>query len=383
MNINITIKTEGFGFQIFEELYAYRQSLDNQQGLNSKYHPGWNISVNAPYSKSDFNILYDYMPEEASNLDDYNLVFFCNSGEPLLSATPLMAKMVSNNKVYLISNSYLDSTHSLSGKIAWYPHNFNTCRGYWARYFYPQHFENLRRLNQPRNKNIIMINGSNKSWRYHFYKLLTEQLPNLPAVSNIAAAISKTFDSQWESKEDQQFRDYVNELYPYTQSNEYTVNYRTNTVPIGIGGKFGELMPGYFIMPEYFEYHCVVFPESTWQNNELAVTEKSLKCFYSGSLPFPIGGANINRMYNEIGFSTAWNLLPEELKKFDSILDHNTRYQEAIKAIKWLEEYPKVFQTEYSQKLVQQNQTNMLVGSCDLLAMQRLEKIILDCYNKL
>ena len=382
MNINIKLQAESHGFQMFEALYSYRQSLDNQQGLQSCYKSDWNIVVNAPYSDKDLTILFDYMPTELPNLDQFDLVFFCNGGEPLLAATSLMAELLALDKVYLIANSYLEPTHPLFAKVVWFPHNVSSCRDFWSQYFYPQHFENLQRIQRPRTSDIIMINGTNKSWRHHFCNLLTNSCPSIPKISNINANIDKTIDSQWESAEDQVFRDYVNLLYPCSFTNEFETNYVDNSIAIGIDNKFGQLLPGYFIMPEYFDYRCIIFPESSWLNNELAITEKSLKCFYAGSLPFPIGGANINQLYKNLGFSTAWNLLPEELQLFDSILDHDLRYQSAVQAIDWLNQNPQVFQTEYSQQLINQNKLNMLIGNCDLLAVKQLANIILNCYNK-
>ena len=163
--------------------------------------------------------------------------------------------------------------------------------------------------------------------------------------------------------------------------------YQDNSIPepdhyydlcptIGIDGKFGKIAPGYFIMPEYFEYACVIFPESTWQNNELAITEKALKCFYTGSLPFPIGGANVNQLYNDIGFYTAWNLLPDNLKQFDQITDHVTRYQQAVVAVDWLNSNYAVFKSDQARSLINQNQYNFLICACDNISIKQLHDLI-------
>jgi hypothetical protein len=130
--------------------------------------------------------------------------------------------------------------------------------------------------------------------------------------------ILTTLDSQFESNEDTEFRQQVNNWYPTNNKiHETQSEYSTGSVAVGIDKKFGRVIPGYFILPEYFMYRCVIFPESTWQNDELCLSEKICKCFYAESLPWPIGGSNIHKLYNEIGFYTAWNVLPDHLKLFD------------------------------------------------------------------
>ena len=380
MKINITTRATSPGTQIFDILYAYRQSLNNQQGLASKYSSDWLITIGEVDTTADLNILFDHMPDTSTDLDSYDLVFLCNNGEPLRVATPCIAELVKLDKVYLVANSYLDQSHPLFNKVIWFTHNFNTCKDYWTRYFYPQRFENLQRSKHARLGNIIAINGLNRANRHHFFKMLKEQCPELPMICNIGETVTKLLDSQWESVEDQQFRDSVNNHYvnKIPSARQVSDNYYSNIITVGINNKFGDIPPGYFIMPAYFEYACVVFPETTWQNNDLAITEKALKCFYARSLPFPIGGARTNQLYNELEFFTAWNLLPEELKQFDNVLDHNQRYHLAAQAVDWLYKNPQVFQSDLAKTMVEHNRNNFIDGKYDLIVAQSLEKIILS-----
>jgi hypothetical protein len=167
---------------------------------------------------------------------------------------------------------------------------------------------------------------------------------------------------------------YVNGLYhPPTR---YQSQYYDNLIKTGIDNKFGEIPPGYFQLPLYYENSCVIFPESSWQNNELSVTEKSIKCFYAGSIPFPIGGANTNHLYNELGFYTAWNLLPDEFKQFDSMINHVERVSACVDAIKWLCDHPEVFETPEFVYYTQQNKINALTCRCDNLAVEKFDQLI-------
>ena len=136
------------------------------------------------------------------------------------------------------------------------------------------------------------------------------------------------------------------------------------------------------MLPEYFENSCIIYPETTWQNNELTITEKTLKCCFAGSLPFPVGGSNINIMLNDMGFYTAWNLLPRKLREFDSILDHNIRYKKMVDAIKWLIDNPYVFQSKKFHEYIIENRNNMLTCKSELEQVINLNNIIEKIVSK-
>jgi hypothetical protein len=371
MKINLTIKKHGVGFQIFDAWYGLLQSL------MPNYESPVEIHVNAPHLSEDFNILCDYMPNDYSEqqLAKYDLIFFCNGGEPLTVSTKTMGNLIDRENVYLITNTYLTESHPLKHKAIWFPHNIQTCRDYWTRHFYPQYYENIKNRSIDRKAGLVAINGAVRTNRHYFFKLLEQQIPNILRLSNIGTTIHKLNDARWESVEDTQFREWVNDCYQDNSIPEPD-HYYDLCPKIGIDGKFGKIAPGYFIMSEYFEYACVIFPESTWQNNELAITEKALKCFYTGSLPFPIGGANVNQLYNDIGFYTAWNLLPDNLKQFDQITDHVTRYQQAVVAVDWLNSNYAVFKSDQARSLINQNQYNFLICACDNISIKQLHDLI-------
>jgi hypothetical protein len=377
MKINIKNQQYPIAEQIFDGLFGYRQSL------NLEYRSDLDITINAPYDPLNFNILLAYLPNSQLDISKYDLVLFCNGGEPLQVGTTAMVSMLKLPNVYLIANSYLDAKHPMNDRVIWYPHNWSTCRDYWTRHFYPQYFENLKNINKKRNNSLIAINGINRTWRHHFFQLMYNQVPDIHILSNINAVVTKLMDSQWESIQDQVFRDWVNDEYAeYIKPQPFTnVLPRNSEMSIGINNKFGQIPLGYFIMPEYFEYACVIFPETAWQNNELNITEKALKCFYAGSLPFPIGGANINQLYNKVGFSTAWNLLPDNLKLFDSVLNHSERYSLAVSAIKWLYQHPEVFQTIECQQMQEQNKFNFLTGTGQVTSIVNFDQFIQEKFN--
>jgi len=129
-------------------------------------------------------------------------------------------------------------------------------------------------------------------------------------------------------------------------------------------------------LPLYYQNRCVIFPESSWINDQVTITEKALKCFFSLSLAWPIGGANTNLLYNEIGFETVWNLLPEQLRRYDSEHDHFQRTEGLVRAIKWVWEHPETLTGSQAQAIVQKNQTNFLANALNINYVDRFDRII-------
>jgi hypothetical protein len=361
MKINIAVYGSGIGLQMFDAWYAFKQS-------QSKYKTDIEVSITPERQSADLNILFSYNPSHLKT-NEYDLVFFCNGGETLQVGTDYMQQHLEKDNCYLIANSYVTVDHQLHDKIVWFPHNIQTCRDFWTRHFYPQYFENAVNQNLNRTESIMIINGENRSWRNHVFS----QLGNINTHSLLSRAVTTTNHAPWESTQDTEYREFVNEQYSLERPKD---NYYTNAVDIGIDKKFGPANPGYFVMPEYYTHHCVVFPESTWQNNELAITEKALKCFYAGSIPFPVGGANINALYNKLGFSTAWNLLPKDMRAYDSNTHHASRVEQTVNAIRWLSLNSNVFHSTECNAMQQHNFAQFLNNQIEHDAILKLDRVL-------
>jgi hypothetical protein len=208
------------------------------------------------------------------------------------------------------------------------------------------------------SENIAMIALGDVVSKHHAIELIKSAAPTVSIKSSIGAKITTT-ESAYLSAEDRIFCEFVNSRYTASRSANW---YYRNKVYIGVDKKFGSIPPGYFLIDEYYNNKVIVFPETSWTNNELSITEKSLKCFMARCLPMPIAGANVNKLYNNIGYKTAWNLLPAELQAFDAVLDHATRYQGLATAVAWLHDNSQTFESEDYKQMVQQNHTNFLRG---------------------
>ena len=262
--------------QLFDKWYAYRQSLND---------PTYKADVTVSYSDTSVpnavNIWLDVLPASLDKrLLEYDLVFLCNGGEPLsTSATNIMKVLSARDNVYFVVDLYVTQDHPLQDKIIWYSVDNLNCNDSWIRSFYPHFYENHKKLLTKRSGNVCAINGENRMNRKMFFDTIKTQIPSLAMKDSYNAGIVKLAPSLWESADDREFREYVNSLYQETDTRVSNTMLR-DRVNIGIDNKFGSLQPGYIILDEYFEYNCAVFPEITWQNDELCLTEKALKCFY-------------------------------------------------------------------------------------------------------
>jgi hypothetical protein len=191
----------------------------------------------------------------------------------------------------------------------------------------------------------------------------------------LAQKIIKTKDGMFESFHDRQFREQVNNIYD-TLDHDPDYTYYDNSLDVGMGHLKRKVVPGWLLIDSYLRFKCVIFPETTWMNDDLQITEKIVKCFFNRNIPWPIGGRYINRQYNEIGFFTAWNLLPSEYQTFDLIEDHFERYQLLAIAVKWLYDNQDVLYSQTAQKMLDQNFFEVTKFTSVVEPMVRINNII-------
>lgn len=356
------------GLQVFDRYCAYKQSINRQT-----YQADITIEFGKPESGA-LNIAFVSMPKKIfCNLSDYDFVFVENAGETLETVTPYIAEVLKNSNVYFMCGAFLTDDHPLADKVIPYNHNIRFFHDCITRGFYPQYYQRAKQIFNP-TKDILYINGANRTWRKYFIDLLAQH-PGLVDIRNsLGNEIRETHDCLFEDPYDCAFREFLKESYNRGAVDDY--KYYSNSVKIGIDQKFGEVPPGYFLLEEYYQYQCIVFPESGWINNQQHATEKIYKCFVSGAIPFPISGAKIHQIYNSHGYQTAWNLLPKDLQKFDDELDHCVRYKQIIQAIKWLKTNPSIFSSDQANNLRKQNQINFYKNTIDMITVQRLDSVL-------
>jgi hypothetical protein len=362
MKFNVhSTKKDLTGLMIFDYLHAWRHNLVTNQASDVDYI----VTDPGQFLDGYIDILYLDIHEhpfpswQLDEADRYDFIFLDNHSDALCTSSEIMIKLINQYKhAYLVIDSFLDLEHTYAHKYIPVCADHYAIKEFWIDSRYPTSYFSDHYKDVLRKYNMIYINGTNRSWRQYSLDLLKQEIPNLPTISNYNKLVV-TNDSFFESAQDTEFKKFVNDKYQGSYVKETTSkggeSYYNEGIRIGSNGKFGEILPGYMIMKEYFEYQCVVFPESTWQNNELAITEKSWKCFFTKSIPMPIGGSNIHGLYNQLGLATAWNLLPKSLQEFDQIENHQQRYQGVTKAVKWLHDNPDIFNSEQAKQIVDSN----------------------------
>jgi len=380
--INVQVSNTSVSLQIFDALYAYRQHLH----CDNSYESDWQINFSDFNENADINILFDSMPSDDipyGYIKKFDLIFVSNASEPLWVSTDAMHKVQDFDNVYYVVESILSKTHLLYDKVISSVADASNTNDYFTGKFYPHFYENYKNASTiKREPTIIAINGQNRTWRHHFFNKIKDNT-NVNIFNSIyASEVANTDHSHWETAEDTTFRCMLESKYRdeidvwVNETDERQQSYYDNQLNIGINAKFGKIPPGYSILPIYFVNSCVIYPETAWQNDELTITEKTLKCFYAKSLPFAFGGSNINTLLNENNFYTAWNLLPTHLQQFDFIKDHEERYTAMIDAIRWLNENPDVFLSNEFSDLVGSNLIQAVTGGIDVRTVKRANDII-------
>ena len=372
---------------LFDIYYAYKQ----YQNRNNSYQPDLDIKfleMSSFYHASEvdaINIGWYHMPDcvDEISYDKFDLILFDNDHHHLEVCTEAIYHSVNHhNNCYLVFGCYLPDDHAYKHKIIWHPQQF-VDRDYYTRPMYPQYFEKQNNRNPTRNKKIIYINGHNRAHRQYFLDILDKHnLSNLEIKNSITSHVSETKECFFQSKEDSDFLDHVMSIYPNAKRNEPDSVYYKNNISIGIDAKYGKTPPGYVLIDEYFEYSCVIFPETAWINNEIFITEKITKCFLAKTLPWPIGGANTNHLYNRLGFKTAYNLLPLEHQQFDSEIDHVKRTYLCVKAVQWLSENMHVLETDLAKSIVKHNYELYHVSALDVFGAQKLDALISEVIDE-
>jgi hypothetical protein len=362
MKIGIDVQYPSVGLQIFDSLYAWDQSRSTVPAMKSTLQIKESID-----GDEDLKIFFSYMPEDLDgyNLDNYDIIIFCNGGESLDIATGVIADNIHRANAYFLTNSYVGPTHQLKEKVICYIPSIPLCRDYWNRPFYPQMYMHSKFKQLPRDQFMIGINGQNKSWRVQAFEFMQQAVPDLYVRSSLdpTGAIMALTGAIFKTDEDEQYRNYVNKKYNAVMRDPDSPDpYYDNSVTIGVEDRFGKVPPGYFMLEEYYRYKCIIFPQRMWMNDEVAMTEKELKCFYAKTMPFIFGGGNTSTLMSELGWYTAWDLLPKELQEYDTDFNHERRYQRQAQALAWLHHHPEVFDSTECQTMIQHNYEKFLEG---------------------
>ena len=355
-----TDKSDYVGLEIFDYLLAYSQ-------WHSDYNHTLDIELGDPTPQA-FNIAFVSMPQTAlHDLDHFDIVILDNADEAFGRGTEhLYHALFQFDNSYLACNSILHPEHPqyaklnpriITSMICWHQHR----RTYIDPVYAPSYEFNMEAHNVG---SLVYINGRNRSWRECITQLLQQHAPEVPHHNIINnSVVSETKFSWHEDQYDTAMRIQCNDSLVNQKHNNLPPDQRWPALPAGVRSRFGEVEFHDRFFDAFRHNAVIVYPESTWQNNVLSLTEKSLRCFLHQRWAMPFGGANIHALFRNQGFETAWSLLPKGLQQFDQCLDHKQRWQQQAQAVQWLAEHPEVFDSDHARNVLLQNKAQCIVWS--------------------
>lgn len=372
MKINVYATQDLTALKIFDFYYAYTQA----QNRNGGYRSNVQIDVtDNPIPQPDaINIAMVYMPEESIDnvVNTFDLVLLDNQHHPLEICTDVIFQSIQKyNNCYFINGARLTANYPLSEKFIYL--DLDSSMDYFGQAQYPQYYEIAEHSNKQRRP-MTYINGQNRTNRQYFMEMIEHVVP----CRNTWPRMSPMFESFFEDEYDRAFRTDMNARYEWKpDASEWSQNhYYADSVKLGTQGKYGELPPGYFLLDDYFDYHCVIYSDTCWLNNQLFLSEKLGKCVAANTIPWPVGGANLNRLYNDAGYLTAWNLLPDMLQSYDANLNHHERMQQTARAVEWIKQHPEVWVSDQANQIREKNLSNFYKKKTNVAGVTKLHQIL-------
>ena len=357
--MNICVDTERqdyLGLEVFDYLVGYWQYVSDYQHTPT-------IVFAKPQSNS-YNILFLHMPTSVpDNLGQYDLVLLDNGDEPFGRGTAAIYQILDTTPhSRLLCNSILADDHIMKSRVINSSIMWGTHRRYYTDPKFPQQYE----LNSSSEKNsMVFINGRNSTSRRYWTEVLQHYAPEIPHHNDLHCGITnETYQCWHESPEDTEFRQTVNQQYVTDAVNSTPPEQRWPPLPAGVNGRAGATLFEDQFINAFREHKTIIYPETPWQNFQISLNEKSLKCFLHQKFAMPVSGAFTHQLYSELGFKTAWHLLPSQHQNFDSMENHVDRYLLQARAVRWLWENPEVFETNQARAMLIDNQVQcMLVSS--------------------
>lgn len=348
-----------YGLQLIDYFDVYLQNLNIEHEIKIVD----NVNNAGP---DDIKIRFLNMPDSVEqDLDQYDLIFVDNGDEPTYVITSAGLEILKNfTNSFFVCNGYVSVDHPYHDKILPTILSWDLVLKYYTDRFYPLAYTPLD-TDIDRKQTCGFINGQNRKYRNYFANRIKDYIP---VISNLNKLVPDSDIEYNNDNDDDDWREPLGELCCVE-------------IPIGTQNKFGKIIYAFLPLDEYYQYKCIAFPETDITNFELNLSEKILKCILFGAIPFPIGGAKICRLYNELGFKTAHDLLPQEMA-FDHILNHKERLDKAADTLIWLNENKDILESEEARDMIIHNKINFYQNRRLDGTMEKLYNIIKTCQTK-
>jgi len=292
--------------------------------------------------------------------------YFVENGNEHLSVLGKAKRLVDEQKADLLYGSYLHKKHPLFDRTISMAGSTNLSNIFYTSPFY---FTSLLFKKQHRDKNLTFINGENRSVRHYFLDQVSKYMD---LVINNSQSTIKTNLTGYYNNADNIFANYCNNLYDI--DNSPTNHISTNIISFG---KFGQTRLSYEPLPEYFTSRCMVYPETTFYNWEIFITEKTWKCVKAKTHWIIFAGAGSYEVMREVGLRSIIELCPDSMNDFDSIEDHILRIEKISKCCEYISNNSSIFDSSEAHNMLELNYENF---HNPLLSVERCVKPFIDRY---
>ena len=291
----------------------------------------------------------------ASNVDEYiplyDIVIIDNQLESVsVSSDEVKRLLIAHPNVFYMCGSIIGRDHLLYDKVITFDLFWEIIKHQYTSFqLGTSHFVG----NSNTRSGVVYIGGEMRSYRRYIYDLL--ETVNIKKIQR-DNVVSCTDDVYYDDYT-QQFVDKCNEKYNVTgvipdSSPLYQPTY------LGIDGRRqGECSLGVFILPEYTMSNCIVYPESSFTNNEFHPTEKTWKCVVCNTHWIMFAGRGAYGIMRDYGFRSILEETPVGIG-FDNISNHEQRYNAVVEAIRYVSENPAVFDTANAKNILTDNYRN-------------------------
>jgi len=356
MKINIFYKgNEPFPTQMWDYYYVYKQHLafPTKPELDFTFNDinDNNITINQ-MEISAINVLHMQFDSIFPDIDEcihmYDLVLIDNHLESISVSSDETKRLVNTyDNVFLIAGSILNLDHVLYDKVI-------TFDLYWEinKENYTS-FKLITSHSDGKNNNrngLVYIGGEMRSYRKYIFDLLE----NVNIIKKQRYSQVVCTDDVYYDDYTQIFVDKCNELYNVSGIvPPYSPLYKE--IYIGIKGRQqGECNVGAILLPEYTMAKCIIYPESSFTNNEFHFTEKTWKCVTSKTHWVMFAGRGSYSIMREYGIRSILELIPNGIQ-FDDIACHEQRYHEIVKSIHYVNENLHIFDLPEANNILTEN----------------------------
>ena len=283
------------------------------------------------------------------HVNDFDIVIIDNNVDHVQVHDEIIYNFISEyDNVYFLIGGFVTSKYNFSEKVISYSADWIDCiQLYTDSLCFTRYSINI---NKNKNNNLLFVGGALRSWR----KFIIDMLPNKVKIHQKASEIAGTKYVIGGSKYDRLFIDMCNSKYNVdtntTPENEFYSHLTLGLEHLPAGGA----RLGYYAIPEYSNTQCVLFPEACFVNNHVFPTEKLWKCVASKTHWIMFSGSESYKILQDYGIRSILELVPNGIQ-FDSIDNHEERFNKQVLMVEYLVNHPEVFNSNEAQEILHSN----------------------------